>query len=113
MGFVKGLKKRLKAQYDVEPEENIPRKVYGIPHPSKYDVKSQKNILKKKVIKTSDIKCCPKCGGSLKTYVYDGVKEDIDQSKFIVFDAILADCIPEEDRAKYHCPICNIDFVIQ
>ncbi len=34
-------------KYDVEPDENVPREVYGIPSPSKYDVNPNDNIPQK------------------------------------------------------------------
>jgi len=31
-------------KYDVDPEDNVPREVYGIPSPSKYDMKPENNV---------------------------------------------------------------------
>ena len=35
---------RKKSKYNVKPKHNIPREVYGIPSPSKFDVKPEDNI---------------------------------------------------------------------
>ena len=41
MGFFSKLfRKKTKDKYNIKPEENIAREVYGIPNPNKYDTPS-------------------------------------------------------------------------
>lgn len=131
MGFFDKFRKKAKSKYDIKPEENvtrevygipnaskfdvkcdenIPRIVYGIPNPEKYDVKPKDNIPErvygiKVVDRNAEMKRCTKCGCVLKTYIYGEVKGDVDTSKYI-----LGGCIIEKDNPKYNCPNCNIDF---
>ena len=99
-------------KYNIDPDENMPREVYGIPNPSKYDVKPEENIPEKvygiKVVnRNQEDKKCKKCGCVLKKYIYGKVTGDIDRSKYA-----LGGCIISEDNPVYRCPNCNEDLDI-
>ena len=110
MGFFDNFRKKVKGKYDIKPEENVTREVYGIPNPSKYDVNPKNNIPEKvygiKVVdRNSEMKRCTKCGSVLKKYIYGKVTGEIDTTKYA-----LGGCIISENAPEYRCSNCNIDF---
>lgn len=79
MGFFGKLRK--KDKYNVIPKSNIPREVYGIANPSKYENEVEdKNV---------DTKKCPKCGFALVKYIANP---------------------NEKNDSTYYCCNCSIGF---
>lgn len=112
MGFLDKFRK--KGKYNTNPEDNVPRFVYGVPDVTKYYVEPNNNIPREvygipspsKVVNgNADVKRCTKCGCVLKPYIYGKVNGDIDTNKYI-----LGGCIVDEKNPTYHCPNCNTDF---
>lgn len=112
MGFLDKFRK--KGKYNTNPEDNVPRFVYGVPDVTKYDVEPNDNIPRevygipnpsKVVNRNEEVKRCTKCGCVLKTYIYGKINGDIDTSKYI-----LGGCVVGATSPWYHCSSCNTDF---
>ena len=76
-------------KYDVKPEDNVPREVYGIPNPF-----------------SKTIKKCPYCGSSeVLEYLYGEPAYDYDKSKYV-----LGGCIVTGNDPAYKCMKCGKDI---
>ena len=106
--------KETNSKYNINPEDNIPVEIYGIPDYmlNKYDVKPEDNIPQRVygIPNTNNVnlKKCPYCGSTnLWKYLYGKPSYNYDKDKYC-----LGGCIITENQPTHKCKKCKCDIYL-
>lgn len=107
-----------KSKYDIDPKDNMPREVYGVPFPTinifnkkKLDIKPEDNV--PQIVygipdKNMYLSKCPYCGSTeLWEYIYGSPNFDYDKDKYILASGEITD-----NQPRYKCKKCNKDLYL-